>query len=229
MDGFEDAVALGIGDGAFALGVTSPQHVNDALLALCDGSHDRIGEGFPAVSCVGGRFVRPDRQHGIEQQHALFGPAVEVAARGNRRAGVVGYLLEDVLQRGWERHAVRHGETESVGLSFAVIGVLSDDYHFEFVERAFVEGTKNVASSGEYPAGSVFLPYAMANGEAYMAMGETLPELRGRGIGGWLIPYLANELAGEGWTVTFLCAAERCRFYERLGFVLQKQYVKYKL
>lgn len=71
--------------------------------------------------------------------------------------------------------------------------------------------------------------YAMANGEAYMAMGETLPELRGRGIGGWLIPYLANELAGEGWTVTFLCAAERCRFYERLGFVLQKQYVKYKL
>ena len=78
MDGFEDAVALGIGDGAFALGVTSPQHVNDALLALCDGPHDRIGESFPAVSCVGGRFVRPDRQHGIEQQHALFGPAVEV-------------------------------------------------------------------------------------------------------------------------------------------------------
>ena len=66
MDGFEDAVALGIGDGAFALGVTSPQHVNDALLALCDGPHDRIGESFPAVSCVGGRFVRPDRQHGIE-------------------------------------------------------------------------------------------------------------------------------------------------------------------
>ena len=54
-------------------------------------------------------------------------------------------------------------------------------------------------------------------------------KLRGQGIGGWLIPYLANELAGEGWTVTFLCAAERCRFYERLGFVLQKQYVKYKL
>lgn len=79
------------------------------------------------------------------------------------------------------------------------------------------------------PPGEHCGAYAMANGEAYMAMGETLPELRGRGIGGWLIPYLANELAGEGWTVTFLCAAERCRFYERLGFVLQKQYVKYKL
>ena len=38
--------------------------------------------------------------------------------------------------------------------------------------------------------------YAMANGEAYMAMGETVPDLRGQGIGGWLIPYLANELAG---------------------------------
>ena len=48
---------------------------------------------------------------------------------------------------------------EMIASFFAVIGVLSDDYHFEFVERAFVEGTKNVASSGEYPAGSVFLPY----------------------------------------------------------------------
>ena len=40
-----------------------------------------------------------------------------------------------------------------------MIGVLPDDYHFEFVERAFVEGTKNVAPSGEYPAGGVLLPY----------------------------------------------------------------------
>ncbi len=71
--------------------------------------------------------------------------------------------------------------------------------------------------------------YAMANGEAYMAMGETLPELRGRGIGGWLIPYPANELVGEGWTVTFLCGRALPLFYERLGFVPQKQYVKYKL
>ena len=39
--------------------------------------------------------------------------------------------------------------------------------------------------------------YAMANGEAYMAMGETLPELRGRGIGGWLIP-LPGQRAGRG-------------------------------
>lgn len=71
--------------------------------------------------------------------------------------------------------------------------------------------------------------YAMANGEAYMAMGETLPELRGQGIGGWLIPHLANELTDEGWEVTFLCGAERCHFYERLGFVQKTQYIEYKI
>lgn len=70
--------------------------------------------------------------------------------------------------------------------------------------------------------------YAMATAKPIWQWGNPAGAAR-RGIGGWLIPYLANELAGEGWTVTFLCAAERCRFYERLGFVLQKQYVKYKL
>mgnify|MGYP007078628893 CR=1 FL=1 len=108
--------------------------------------------------------MRPYSQHRVEHQYSLLGPAVEVAARGNRRAGVVGYFLEDVLQRGWERHAVRHGETESVGLSFAVIGVLSDDYHFEFVERAFVESPEDVAAARVDAVRGIFLPYELRKG-----------------------------------------------------------------
>lgn len=60
--------------------------------------------------------------------------------------------------------------------------------------------------------------YAMANGEAHMAMGCTVPERRGQGIGGWLIPYLADDLAADGWDVTLLCSAQRRPFYARLGF-----------
>ena len=51
--------------------------------------------------------------------------------------------------------------------------------------------------------------YAMTDAEAYLAMGETAAELRGRGIGGWLIAEFANRLSAEGWRVAFLCEQKR--------------------
>lgn len=60
--------------------------------------------------------------------------------------------------------------------------------------------------------------YAVLEGAAAMAMGCTHPSLRGRGIGGWLIARMADDLAGEGLAVSLLCAPARCHFYERLGF-----------
>lgn len=71
--------------------------------------------------------------------------------------------------------------------------------------------------------------YAICDGEAYMAAGETRPDLRGRGIGGHLIVTLANELAAEGYTVTFLCEEKRRHFYDRLGFVCIGTYGQYLL
>ena len=60
--------------------------------------------------------------------------------------------------------------------------------------------------------------YALANGQAYMACGETVEALRGKGIGGRLIAEMANALAAEGWMPVFLCSPERVHFYTRLGF-----------
>lgn len=71
--------------------------------------------------------------------------------------------------------------------------------------------------------------YAMQAGEAYMAMGQTLPERRGQGLGGWLIAGMANELAAEGWQVTFLCKEKRRHFYETLGFHCLRNYYQYKI
>lgn len=71
--------------------------------------------------------------------------------------------------------------------------------------------------------------YAICNGEAYMAAGETRADLRGQGIGGHLIVTLANELAAEGYTVTFLCEDKRRHFYDRLGFVHTLTYGQYLL
>lgn len=71
--------------------------------------------------------------------------------------------------------------------------------------------------------------YAMVAGEAYLATGETVPERRGQGIGGWLIARAANALAAEGWRVTLLCEENRRRFYTRLGFAAAGSYPRYQL
>ena len=69
--------------------------------------------------------------------------------------------------------------------------------------------------------------YAVANGQAYMACGQTAEPLRGKGIGGRLIVEMANSLAAEGLHPVFLCAPERVRFYARLGFAKQAEYARY--
>lgn len=70
--------------------------------------------------------------------------------------------------------------------------------------------------------------YAIADGQAYMACGETVEPLRGRGIGGRLIVEMANALSAEGWKPVFLCNPERVHFYTRLGFEKLGEYARYE-
>ena len=70
--------------------------------------------------------------------------------------------------------------------------------------------------------------YAIANGQAYMACGQTAEELRGKGIGWRLIVQLANELSAEGLQPVFLCSPERVHFYTRLGFEKLGEYARYE-
>lgn len=70
--------------------------------------------------------------------------------------------------------------------------------------------------------------YALANGQAYMACGQTAEALRGKGIGGRLIVQMANELAAEGEHPVFLCSPERVHFYTRLGFEKLGEYARYE-
>lgn len=60
--------------------------------------------------------------------------------------------------------------------------------------------------------------YAIANGQAYMACGQTAEGLRGQRIGGRLIVQMANALSAEGTRPVFLCSPERVHFYTALGF-----------
>ena len=69
--------------------------------------------------------------------------------------------------------------------------------------------------------------YALADGQAYMACGETAEALRGRGIGGRLIVGMANALSAEGGMPVCLCSPERVHFYTRLGFERLGEYARY--
>lgn len=71
--------------------------------------------------------------------------------------------------------------------------------------------------------------YALHNGQAYMACGQTEEALRGKGIGGRLIVSMANTLAAEGLRPVFLCSSERVHFYTRLGFAKLGEYGQYTL
>lgn len=75
--------------------------------------------------------------------------------------------------------------------------------------RALLWGGQPVCTVGSY-AGS--------ETEAYMAAGVTAPEWRGRGLAGWLIVHLANELA-TARTVRFASEPSLAAFYRRLGFI----------
>ena len=59
--------------------------------------------------------------------------------------------------------------------------------------------------------------YGMHNGQAYLACVQTEQALRGRGIGGWLVPRLVNSLSREGWQVVLLAKPQRVPWYQRLG------------
>ena len=60
--------------------------------------------------------------------------------------------------------------------------------------------------------------YALGNGQAYMACGQTAEALRGQRVGGRLIVQMANALSAQGDQPVFLCSPERVHFYTQLGF-----------
>lgn len=88
--------------------------------------------------------------------------------------------------------------------------------------RALLQGNEPVCTVG---------CYEQSEAEAYMSAGVTAPAWRGRGLAGWLIVDLANELAAAR-TVRFASAPSLEGFYRRLGFaqqgILQQSIRKWK-
>ena len=52
-------------------------------------------------------------------------------------------FLEDILQRGWRRHAIGHGKTQAVRLAGPMVGILAENDHAHRFERRAVERVEN--------------------------------------------------------------------------------------
>ena len=146
----QDQVFERVDQGLLGDGVVAPKDEDEVLALLRQGADGGVGELFPAVARVRGGLSGAHCQRGIEEQHPFPSPFLEIARARHGHAEVVVQLLEDILQAGRERHTVGHREREAVGLSRAVVRVLTQDDHLHLVERREVEGVEDQGTRGIY-------------------------------------------------------------------------------
>ena len=68
------------------------------------------------------------------------------------------HFLVDIDQTGRWSHSGLYGETESVGLSGAVVGILTQNHHFHFIEGGPIQCRENLLARGKDSLSLLFLP-----------------------------------------------------------------------
>ena len=126
----------------------APQQAHERPAAGCQRIDGALGDGLPALAAVRVRHPGLHRQHPVEQQHALIGPAAEVAVLCRRVAEVVRQLGVDVAQARRQRPVLaRHREAEAHRLAGRGIGILSDQQH-AYVRQRPLEGAQHPVAGG---------------------------------------------------------------------------------
>ena len=140
MGGLEDEMTGTIDDLTLIFRIIPPQDEYKALAAGRELLYGRIGEPLPPLILMRAGARGADRERSIEEEHALVGPAREVAISALRRfADIRLDLFEDVSERRRYGYAMMHGEAQAVRLSQAMIGILAEDDDFDLSERTAVE------------------------------------------------------------------------------------------
>ena len=145
----EHVVAAAVDEAGFAYGVAAPEEKHDAAAMLREGADGGVGEGLPAFVLVRAGLMGAHGEGGVEQQHPLVGPALQIAVGGWYVGAEVGvYLFNYVHQRRRHGYAVGHGKAEAHGLPRLVIGILAENDDLHLVERGAVEGGEDVGTFG---------------------------------------------------------------------------------
>lgn len=70
---------------------------------------------------------------------------------------------------------------------------------------------------------------ALFEGQAYLSLLHTHPAHRRRGLGGFLVSAMANELSAGGWQSLFFSESPNLNFYRQLGFVSRQSLRRYRI
>ena len=79
MDGGEHVVTTFVDELRFGYGIAAPQEEDDAAAPFGKGSDGGVGKGFPSMPLVRSSLVGAHGEGGVEQQHTLIGPALQIA------------------------------------------------------------------------------------------------------------------------------------------------------
>ena len=127
---------------AFLLCIAAPEYEYEVIALGRELAYDGIGKCLPTVAGMRGGLMLAHGEGGVEQQHALLGPAAQTACGGHGTAGVGLNLLEYVDQRRRHAHTVFDRETQTFGLSGTVVGVLAYDDDLYLWEGTEIEGVE---------------------------------------------------------------------------------------
>ena len=140
----------GIDKTLFLNRIVSPKQEHQAFALLREALNGAVCEGFPAMTLVRSRLMGAHRERSVEQQHTLVRPRLQITASRWNEPNIRTQLLEDILQRLRNRHAVLHRETQSVRLPFPMIRVLADNHDLHLVKRRGIERIENFRSRRKY-------------------------------------------------------------------------------
>mmetsp|Transcript_45898 Transcript_45898/g.73461 ORF Transcript_45898/g.73461 Transcript_45898/m.73461 type:complete len:204 (+) Transcript_45898:2082-2693(+) len=128
------------------LRVFPPQQKHQPRALPGHGPDGGVGEYLPALLGVRVGLVCAHCEAGVEQQHPLCRPLVQVAVRGLGTPHVRAKFLVDILQARWHFASTpRDREAVPRGLSVVMVRVLAQDDHLDASHGAGVEGAEDVA------------------------------------------------------------------------------------
>jgi len=157
----QDKVSERVDESSLSACWSAPKHEDEVVATPVQGGDGGIREGFPALAAVAESLMFANRETRVEQEHPLLRPSSQVAALWNGCSRLSLYLLEYILERWRERYAVVHAEAKSVCLSWAVIRVLPEDDHTNFIERCRIESVEDEPSRRIASARSIFLSHEL--------------------------------------------------------------------
>lgn len=127
------------------------------MFFLCGNGFDYgIGELFPALFLMGAGLIGLYGECGIQEQHSLSGPVVQIAGFWHIYFEIFGNFFVNILQRWGKGYVFIHGEAKTIGLPGTVIGVLAEDHHFYIFKRTEFESAENIFPFRIDFAGGIF-------------------------------------------------------------------------